>query len=194
MDCGNLEHQINFLKDNQLKYNIAEIVFGLCYLHSKNIIHRYLRPNNILFSRNGHCKLSDFKHSKLVTTQNKVTRTIKGDHFYNAPEIYSEKGYSFQVDFWSLGVILYKKFFSQFPFQYQSELANLSLDETKFSQNKELNENDTDFKALMKSLSQKEPSKRLISKRLPLFSIFSLKELENIENRTQPVFQKVVFV
>jgi serine/threonine protein kinase len=82
----------------------AEICAALRYLHARQIMHRDLKPPNVLL-KNGHVKLSDFGFSKVVVD---MTATICGSPLYMAPEILQHERYSHKSDLWSLGCILYE--------------------------------------------------------------------------------------
>lgn len=64
-----------------IKFTIAEIVLGLEYLHSKNICHRDLKPDNILYSNNFHVKICDFGEAKMFKPLNRVQIQTDFDEF-----------------------------------------------------------------------------------------------------------------
>lgn len=78
----------------------AEIVTALEYLHSKNIVYRDLKPENLLLDRDGHLKITDFGFAKKLTDR---TWTLCGTPEYLAPEIIQSKGHNKAVDWWALG-------------------------------------------------------------------------------------------
>jgi len=63
--------------ENEARFYLSEIILGIESVHSKNCIHRDLKPDNILIDKNGHIKLSDFGLSK-VTVFNKNLNRLQG--------------------------------------------------------------------------------------------------------------------
>lgn len=78
----------------------AEIASALDYLHSKSIVYRDLKPENLLLDRDGHLKITDFGFAKKLTDR---TWTLCGTPEYLAPEIIQSKGHNKAVDWWALG-------------------------------------------------------------------------------------------
>ncbi|KAI9641466.1 cAMP-dependent protein kinase catalytic subunit [Ciborinia camelliae] len=77
------------------KFYAAEVTLALEYLHSKQIIYRDLKPENLLLDRHGHLKITDFGFAKKVPD---ITWTLCGTPDYLAPEVVSSKGYNKSVD------------------------------------------------------------------------------------------------
>lgn len=86
-----------------------QIATGMKYLHSKNIIHRDLKPSNILLTHHDVLKISDFGTHKVFNDKQPFTSiTYAGTHAYMAPEVIRSEPYSFPVDVWSYGVVLWE--------------------------------------------------------------------------------------
>jgi len=85
----------------------AQILAGLEYLHSKGILHRDLKSDNILVEMSGVCKISDFGISKR-TDDNDAHTAMQGTVFLMAPEVINtqKKGYNFKIDIWSIGCVV----------------------------------------------------------------------------------------
>ena len=81
----------------------------LVFLHNKKIIYRDLKPQNILINKDGYLKLTDFGYAKKLQNKPKYeTHTKVGTPEYMAPEIIMNKPYSFNIDYWSFGILIYK--------------------------------------------------------------------------------------
>ncbi|MES1906016.1 MAG: NAF domain, partial [Paramarteilia canceri] len=103
--------QVMFLKSDVLfKSLIWKIGSAISHLKSLRIIHRDIKPQNILIDTDMNFKLGDFGSSKHFPASDKdqITKTIIGSPFYIAPEVwFSLEGYSYNADWWSFGVTLY---------------------------------------------------------------------------------------
>ncbi|KAG6898071.1 hypothetical protein C0992_006549 [Termitomyces sp. T32_za158] len=87
----------------------GQILDGLSYLHSKGILHRDLKADNILVEGSGVCKISDFGISKRTEDASGGAFTaMRGTVFWMAPEVINtqKKGYNFKADIWSVGCVV----------------------------------------------------------------------------------------
>lgn len=110
--------EMNLLSESDSRFYIACLIVILEYLHDRDVVYRDLKPENIIIDEQGYPKLIDFGCSKILQGR---TYTVVGTPHYMAPEIIIGKGYSFQVDYWSLGVILYELLFGTVPFGYDQD-------------------------------------------------------------------------
>jgi serine/threonine protein kinase len=151
------------LKEDIAKYVFKQVVEGLHYCHSKRIVHRDIKLDNLLLDEDGSVKLCDFGVSKHLKDYNEVMTEQCGTPAYIAPEILKDKGYKgFGVDIWSLGVCLYAMLYGTVPFKANnmSELHQLIL-KAKYSLKDDKVEISDDAKSLIKALLEPDPSKRL---------------------------------
>ena len=113
----NLKQFINDYKNNhQLipEKVITDIIIQLCKglidIHKNNLIHRDLTPDNIFINENNKIKIGDFGITKILTDNNKYTKSIIEKIHYIAPEIELGEKYNNKVDIYSLGCIIYELF------------------------------------------------------------------------------------
>ena len=88
---------------------------ALGHMHQKNIIYRDLKPENILLDEDGYVCLTDFGLAKLMDKEDQAF-SFCGTPDYLAPEILVEKGHSFPVDWWALGILTYEMIVGFPPF------------------------------------------------------------------------------
>ncbi len=119
---GELTQLINSdieIPENKIKDIFKQIIEGVKFIHSKNVIHRDLKPNNILFldKEKTHVVIIDFGISGISNGLNK--EIIQAGTFkFTPPEILTKNNFqsSNKIDIWSLGVILYLMYFKKYPF------------------------------------------------------------------------------
>eukprot|EP01084_Bolivina_argentea_P099901 179504_1 len=102
--------------EEKTRFYMAEIVLAVGYLHSKNIIHRNLKPENILLDKYGHIKIHDFSLSQDNVSNNSLVYDFCGTPEYLCPEIVRKIGHGFPVDWWSIGCLMYELLCGMPPF------------------------------------------------------------------------------
>ncbi|CAO3599324.1 unnamed protein product [Absidia cylindrospora] len=118
---------LTFSKE-RTQFYAAEILLGLSILHSHGIIYRDLKPENVLIGRDGHIVLTDFGLSKVFKMQDKrdmglpTTSTFCGTSEYIGPEILLGEQYSYAVDYWSLGTLIYEMLAGVTPFWAETHM------------------------------------------------------------------------
>ncbi|KAK8871759.1 copper transport protein ctr1 [Tritrichomonas musculus] len=86
---------------------IYQITEAMRYVHFKGVVHRDLKPTNILISKDGLIRVSDFGIAKLMSTEEQSTTLGAGTQKFMAPEILKEEDYNEKADVYSFGVILF---------------------------------------------------------------------------------------
>lgn len=98
------------------RFYIAQIVLMFEYLHSKLIVYRDLKPENLVLGADGYLKLIDFGSSVVLSDITKKTYSLCGTPEFLSPEVLLKKGHTIAVDYWALGVFLYELYAKEGPF------------------------------------------------------------------------------
>ena len=144
----------------EVQYYIFQIVNALKYLHKQKIIHRNLQLSNLFLSDKLILKIGDLSLATKLMNED-INEFIYGNANYVAPEIIDdEKGYSYQVDTWSLGVIIYTLIIGRYPFESKDEeeiFKKIKNIDYLFPDDSIISE---DAKDLIKEILVKDPLKR----------------------------------
>jgi len=100
--------------DTCAKYYVAGTTYAFEHLHSKKIVFRDLKPENLLLNDHGHVKLTDMGLAKVIVGK---TFTTCGTPDYFAPELIASKGHTQAVDWWTLGVLTFELLSGHPPFE-----------------------------------------------------------------------------
>jgi len=124
MSGGDLRFHINrkTFTEEAVRFWIAELGCALRYIHKRGIVHRDVKPDNVLLDLEGHVHLADFNVASDFTP-NKPLSSRSGTLAYLAPEVYTGRGYLSEVDWWSLGVTFYECIFNKRPFEAKDHEA-----------------------------------------------------------------------
>ena len=119
---SNLIQKRSYLSEQQIWHFFIQISLGLAYIHSKNILHRDLKPMNIFLKKNNLIKIGDLGVAKLLQTNTKANTYI-GTPYYLSPEVCEGKAYNSKSDVWALGCILYEMCTFKKPFNAFNQAA-----------------------------------------------------------------------
>uniref|UniRef100_A0A663MWR0 non-specific serine/threonine protein kinase n=1 Tax=Athene cunicularia TaxID=194338 RepID=A0A663MWR0_ATHCN len=147
------------LPESQVQTIAAQLVSALYYLHSRRILHRDMKPQNILLGKDGVVKLCDFGFARAMSIHTMVLTSIKGTPLYMSPELVEERPYDHTADLWSVGCILYELFVGTPPFYTSNIFQLVSLivkDPVKWPA-----AISPDFKSFLQGLLMKDPRQRL---------------------------------
>ena len=100
--------------ENQLKFIAGCTLIGLNYIHENKIIHKDIKPENLVYDSNGYIHITDFGISKIYHPEN--GKENSGTPGYMAPEVLFNKDHDYSVDYFSLGVILYELLMGKRPY------------------------------------------------------------------------------
>jgi len=124
---GDLGNHLEVKKFQFTERRAAEIMFqlanGLNYLHSYGVLHRDLKPDNIMLSdqtENATIKIMDFGLSKVLAPHERVKDGF-GTLSFVAPEVLIRQPYNKQIDIWSMGIILYYMLTNCLPFDDEND-------------------------------------------------------------------------
>ncbi|EKX39974.1 hypothetical protein GUITHDRAFT_164805 [Guillardia theta CCMP2712] len=109
------------LNDSAARFYAASVLLALEYLHSRQIVYRDLKPENLLLDSRGYVKICDFGFSKVLEPGNK-TWTLCGTPEYLAPEIILSRGHGRPVDWWALGVLIFEMLAGYPPFNDEDRM------------------------------------------------------------------------
>ncbi len=103
------------LAENIIKGLMLQFLRGLAEIHRFNVIHRDLKPQNLLISKSGILKVADFGFARFIASPGREMTTGVISDWYRPPEIFfGAKYYSYAIDIWSAGCI-FAEFLQKFP-------------------------------------------------------------------------------
>ena len=168
------------LSEKMAKFLFRQIILGIQHIHSKNVVHRDIKLENLLIDFNNNVKICDFGIGRVLNSEDEILYDKCGTPMYMAPEIIlanKEKGYKgFPVDIWSSGITLYIMLSGNLPFNLKNKKEkkeNISLNSIKnhnnsYLQNQIINFNPKEIENiseeahdLLKGILNKDPTKRL---------------------------------
>ncbi|THV05089.1 kinase-like protein [Dendrothele bispora CBS 962.96] len=198
-----------FFDEDRARIYMAQLIVALERLHSRRIIHRDVKPSNILFDSTGHLILADFGVSRSFDSHClKRTETVDsgcfiqrppnpseytatqqcGTPLFMSPEQLRGDAYSFEVDYWAAGVTLYRMLTGVMPFgnnaRHKPDISKSILeDELSFDQSPEIS---ISAKHLLRSMLAKNPSERIPYTEIKSHPFFLGIDWHAVETRSIP--------
>ena len=114
---GDLRYHFNsnhIFSENEIRFFISCLILSLEYIHENNVIHRDVKPENLVYDEKGYVRLTDFGIAKIKNEEN--SSETSGTPGYMAPEVLLGENHSFTVDFYAIGVIGYEFLIGKRPY------------------------------------------------------------------------------
>ena len=180
-----MESTVELIKEEKIINIFKQILNGIEYLHSKNVIHRYIRPDNILIDDFGKVKITNFCFAAIMEKQNFDKKLCLNNSYilnkdYGAPEIINHNNYDFNSDIYSLGLIIFNLMTLGLPFSSYINENEILRDPTNISIS---NNYSKDLKNLVKRMISENPFERPTAKEAKEILVKIEKVNNNLNNK-----------
>lgn len=171
-DGGDLFHQISNARDEGYFFEekvilnwLAQILLALQYVHSNQLLHRDIKPQNIFLLANGMVKLGDFGVSRVLENVDSLASTTTGTPCYFSPELCRNDPYDAKSDMWALGCITYEmaQLVPPFPSENMGQMCKDIINEEPTPLPAHYS---NDLRVLIKMMMEKKPEHRPTAEQL----------------------------
>ena len=188
--------------ENLIRTFIRQIIRGLNYLHRIGVIHKDLKPNNILLDKDNNCKIIDFNFSSILENRwvDNVGKKVDCNDYFRPSEICDlndvegKKEYKgMPVDIWALGVTAYILSYNKFPF-FSENNDLFELYDKIHNSNYTIPEKPKRsiyFLHFIKKCLEKDPNKRITSEKIFYLKWLNIGEKEKLKNQIERVVKFV---
>lgn len=151
------------ISEGEVRFYIRQLVDGIEYLHSNLVIHRDLKLGNLFLTSDMEIKIGDFGLATRLDNLYDRKRTMCGTPNYIAPEILNGMkgdGHSFEVDIWSMGVVMYTLLVGRPPFETEDvkdTYKRIRANQYGFPEDTDVSES---AQSLIRSILRSEPHLR----------------------------------
>ncbi|EAX98600.1 CAMK family protein kinase [Trichomonas vaginalis G3] len=161
--------EANIMDEKDAKDVFKQLAEGIQYLHNNNIVHRDIKPDNVLIQDDGNVMLCDFSVSKQLSSSDELVDDTQGTPAFRAPEEQLTDPFDAKKsDVWSYGISLYVMIFGHLPYDIDFENDNFVQQDIKLSQqilNTEINLErnppiSQELKSLFQAIFVHDPKKR----------------------------------
>ncbi len=193
---NNLELDIekSYYTENLIRSFIRQIIRGLNYLHRIGVIHKDLKPNNILLDKDNNCKIIDFNFSSILENRwiDNVGKKLDCNDYFRPAEICDldkdeiKNDYKgMPVDIWALGVTAYILSYNKFPFYSENDNIIELYDKINKVQYEipSKPQRSKYFIHFLKKCLEKDPNKRITSEKIFYLKWLNIGEKENLKNQ-----------
>ena len=201
---NNCELEIDkaYYTENLIRSFIRQTILGLNYLHRIGIIHKDLKPNNILLDKNNNCKIIDFNFSSILENCwiDNVGKNVDCEDYFRPAEacdLNDDEGKNdykgMPVDIWALGVTAYLLSYNKFPFYSENndifELYDkIHKEDFEIPSKPKRSKYFIDF---LKRCLEKDPDKRKTSEKILHLKWLNFGRKENLKNQYSKVVKFV---
>lgn len=129
-DGGSLDDKIQEAQQKNIPFEekdimcwFVQVTMAVQYIHSKKVLHRDLKTENVFLTKSNVAKIGDFGISKVLESTIDLAKTVVGTPSYLSPEVCQECPYSSKSDIWALGCVLYELCALMPPFDAQNLIS-----------------------------------------------------------------------
>jgi len=153
------------IREVWVQFFMCQLVNGLKYLDKNNILHRDLKPKNILLTNESKVlKIADFGLARILQKKTLIN-TLCGSPLYMAPEILDRKAYTTRTDLWSIGILIYEMLFGKHPLancqDFDQLVITIKNNDIQIPPKNNINKISKPCIELVKKMITKNPNKRI---------------------------------